>query len=66
MVESIYAENLFGVKSYYDLDVISRNESESVVIIKDWQETLKKLKFDAKKKCYVFESEVRKEKGCRG
>lgn len=28
MVESIFAKNMFGVKSYYDLDVISKSKDE--------------------------------------
>lgn len=55
MVESIFAENMFGIKSYYLLDVISKSENEKELIIKIWNGKYKRLKLDEKKKCYIAE-----------
>jgi hypothetical protein len=54
MIESIFAENMFGVKSYYELNVISKSHDSKEITIKSWNGELKKLKLDDKKKCYVF------------
>jgi len=53
MIESIFAENMFGVKSYYELNVISKSNDSKEITIKSWNGELKKLKLDDKKKCYV-------------
>jgi hypothetical protein len=57
MTESVLAKNMFGVKSYYDLDVISKSKDESKLVIKTWNGLLKTLKLDEKEKCYIVESE---------
>jgi hypothetical protein len=57
MIESIFAENMFGVKSYYELNVISKSNDSKEITIKSWNGKLKKLKLDDKKKCYVVREE---------
>lgn len=57
MVESIFAENIFGVKSYYDLNVILKSEDKKLITIKCWDGKCKRLKLDEKKKCYIVEEE---------
>lgn len=54
MTETIFAENMFGVKSYYDLNVVSRSNDHKEITIKAWNGELTKLKLDDKKKCYVY------------
>lgn len=54
MIESVFAENMFGVKSFYELNVVSKSNDLKEIIIKSWNGELKKLKLDEKKKCYVF------------
>lgn len=61
MIESVYAENYFGVKSCYDLNVISKSSDKREIIIKTWDGIIKKLKLDEKKKCYIVESEIMEE-----
>jgi hypothetical protein len=58
MIEDVYAENFFGVKSYYSLNVILKNETGSVLVVKDWQNNLKKLKYNETKKCYIVDKEL--------
>ena len=54
MIESVLAENMFGIKSYYQLNVVSKSNDEKEITIKSWNGELKKLKIDEKKKCYVY------------
>jgi hypothetical protein len=54
MTETIFAENMFGVKSYYDLNVVSRSNDHKEITIKTWNGKLTKLQLDDKKKCYVY------------
>lgn len=56
MTELVFAKNMFGVKSYYELDVISKSKDEEEITIKYWNGELKKLKLDQKDKCYVLEN----------
>ena len=60
MEKSILAENMFGVKSYYDVDVVSFSDKN--LVIKSWNGKFKKLKFDDNKKCYVFDGDIEKAK----
>ena len=53
MTETIFAENMFGVKSYYDLNVVSRSNDHKEITIKSWNGEIKKLTMDEKKNCYV-------------
>lgn len=63
MKETIFAEDMFGSKSYYDVDVISKSEDNKSIIIKSWNGDLKNLKLDEKKKCYVYEYNETKQCG---
>jgi hypothetical protein len=58
MNESIFVENMFGVKAYYDLDVLMKTEDEKTIIIKTWNGVLKKLSFNEEEKCYIVEQEM--------
>lgn len=49
---------MFGVKSYYDLDVISKSKDEKELTIKSWNGQLKVLKFNDKEKCFMVVSEL--------
>jgi len=57
MTESVLAKNMFGVKSYYELNVISKSKDKSELVVKSWDGVLKKMKLDEKEKCYIVESE---------
>jgi len=55
MTESILAENMFGVKSFYELDVISKSDDLKELVIITWDNKRKKLKYNENKKCYVVD-----------
>lgn len=56
MVESIFVENMFGVKSYFNVDIISKSVDQKNITIKTWSGEELKLILDEKKKCYVVET----------
>jgi len=53
----IYAKNINGVKSGFEVDVLLETEDEKIIVIKTWDKKLKKLKFNEKEKCYLVEDE---------
>ena len=55
--KSLYVKNMYGAKSYFDLDVLLETEDKKVVVIKTWDKKLKRLKFDEKEKCYIVVAE---------
>lgn len=53
MKETLYVENMNGLKSYYDLDVISKSDDKKEVVIKSWEGKLKTLKLDETRNIYI-------------
>jgi hypothetical protein len=58
-MESLFVKNIFGVKSYFDVDVIMETEDQKVKVIKSWNGYLKRLKFNEKEKCYEVTDEIK-------
>lgn len=52
MVEQVFAENIFGTKSFYDLDVISKSNDKKEIVVKTWNGIMKKMMLDEKINCY--------------
>ena len=59
MTETLYVKNMFGVKGYFDVDVLMKTENEKVIVIKTWDGFLKKLKFNEKDDCYEVTHEMK-------
>ena len=57
---TIYCKNFFGVKCYLDVDVMLENEEAKIIVTKEWNGHLSKLKFNEKDKCYVLVDEILK------
>ena len=56
--KTIYAKNMFGVKSYYDVNVLIKSDDGRILITKSYNGNLSKLKLDEKDKCYVLVDEI--------
>ena len=56
--KSLYVKNIYGAKSYFDLDVLLETEDKKVVVIKTWDKKIKKLKFNEEEKCYLVVDEI--------
>jgi len=54
MTESVFAENMFGIKSRYELNVVSKSKDGKEIVIKTWNGCSKKMLFDEKKRCYII------------
>lgn len=52
MIEQVFAENMFGTKSFYDLDVISKSNDKIEIVVKTWNGKFKRMKLDEKINCY--------------
>lgn len=57
MTESIFAKNFFGVKAYYDLNVVSKSADKKTIVIKSFDGVLKEMKLDEKENVYAVVSE---------
>ena len=55
--KAIYAKNMNGVKSGFEVDVLLETEDKRIIVIKTWDKKLKKLKFNENEKCYTVEDE---------
>lgn len=53
MKETLYVENMNGMKSYYDLDVISKSDDKKEVTVKTWDGKQKTLKLDERRNIYI-------------
>ena len=52
MKETLYIETMNEQKSYYEVEVISKNEDKKEVVIQSWNGE-KTLRLDEKKNCYI-------------
>lgn len=57
MMEQVYAKNFFGVKSYYDLDVVQKSNDGKKIVIKTWNGSLAKMKLDENNECFIVDME---------
>lgn len=53
MKETLFVETMNGIKSYYDLEVISKSEDKKEIVIKHWRTGQKTLKLDEERNIYI-------------
>ena len=62
MTETLFVKNMFGVKGYFDVNVLAKTEDEKVIIVKTWDGYFKKLKLNEKENCYEVKDEMKEKK----